>query len=93
MSQFIRTTCDWENGTNEDGTVDPNCSAEPGPCEAAYNSDRFERIADEWLSIGEMDYCPKHARFICQSCGNACMEVYACPNAKDWCLDCCGEDH
>lgn len=30
---------------------------------------------------------------LCLECGTGDLAIEACPNAKDLCVDCCGDDH
>lgn len=46
----------------------------------------FDRLADLGLR-------PPHPDLPCFWCGEYVMDEDACPNAKDICCECCGEDH
>lgn len=38
-------------------------------------------------------YAALGSRVVCEGCKQPVMLTMACPNAKDECLNCCGEDH
>ena len=73
-----RVTYDYDT---DDGVVDS--------VETALE-DVSEMISTGDISAAQFEYVTQVA---CAYCEEFNMDTEACPNAKDLCLDCCGEEH